>query len=407
MSSERESQFRFAGLRRTAVLTLSAMVVLLGGCGGGGASSDASVGPVETVQLAAAPATTFGAAIVRNGDATVGIPVRFEPFDAVNLRELRERERLDEVVAPAHTEFERVLLLKNWVAAQFPHGNPDPYPPWDAKTILVWIRADITGGFCGQYSQVLLQSLMSMGMLARYVELGGAWNARVHFVVEVWSNDFSKWVLLDPDYNVHFERDGIPLSAIEIHDAFIGGEMQEVDVIKGQFLEGHYDAYDWPLRTAEVYYYVRVHMKADHLTRADEDPFDRYNDMVEFMDSRTVPWEFSQDGASYPKSRLTNLQTYERAEFAGAYNQVFVSIGETRFPTVQLSLTHNVVSFDHYEWRTVGSVTGAWTSTSGPSLEWEPRPNALRLEIRGVNSRNVPGPASVVEATFPHDPPRR
>jgi hypothetical protein len=40
-----------------------------------------------------------------------------------------------------------------------------------------------------------------------------------HGVNEVWSNDFAKWVLMDGEYDFHFERDGQVLSALEAHEA--------------------------------------------------------------------------------------------------------------------------------------------------------------------------------------------
>ena len=40
-----------------------------------------------------------------------------------------------------------------------------------------------------------------------------------HGVNEVWSNEYAKWVLLDAKYDIHFERAGVPLSALELHEA--------------------------------------------------------------------------------------------------------------------------------------------------------------------------------------------
>jgi hypothetical protein len=39
-----------------------------------------------------------------------------------------------------------------------------------------------------------------------------------HGVNEVWVNKFSKWVLIDAKYDVHFEKNKVPLSALEIRD---------------------------------------------------------------------------------------------------------------------------------------------------------------------------------------------
>ena len=139
-----------------------------------------------------------------------GLPIRYEHLDAARIEQLAAREGLATIVAGAATEFEAVLALKEWVAAQFPHSDPDPYPPWDALIILDAIRAGLTGGFCAQYSQVMLQSLAALGIPARYLEVGHETNPYAHYPIEYWSNQFNKWVLLDVDYNLHFEKDGVP-----------------------------------------------------------------------------------------------------------------------------------------------------------------------------------------------------
>src|SRR5262249_10953796 len=45
-------------------------------------------------------------------------------------------------------------------------------------------------------------------------------------VNEVWSNEHAKWVLVDAKYDIHFERDRVPLSALDLHEAarFDGGK---------------------------------------------------------------------------------------------------------------------------------------------------------------------------------------
>ena len=54
-----------------------------------------------------------------------------------------------------------------------------------------------------------------------------------HSVVEVWSHQFHKWVLLDPDLNVHYQRGGVPLSALEIHRAWVTRRWDEVRLEQG------------------------------------------------------------------------------------------------------------------------------------------------------------------------------
>lgn len=238
---------------------------------------------------------------------------RFEQMDHPRLKQLLDQEHLDQVVDLEASPFVQILSLKDWVAGQWPAGNPDPYPPWDALTILDWIRSGKTGGFCGQYAQVFLQALASVGIQARYVEIGSVDNPYAHYVTEVWSTDLGKWVLMDPDYNLHFERDGVPLGVLEIHDTLLDGSADRLTVVRGTIREGHSDPNRWPLKTAELYHYVRFHLKANHLSVPNEPPFDRYGDMVEWLDSRVVPWEESTVESPYPKERLTSRATSDRA----------------------------------------------------------------------------------------------
>ncbi|MCC7043181.1 MAG: hypothetical protein IT183_04925 [Acidobacteria bacterium] len=255
---------------------------------------------------------------------------RFERFDHPRLAELLARERLRDRIHPGATPFEQILSLKDWVAGQWPPGYPSPYPPWDALIVLDWIRAGTTGGFCAQYSQLLLQSLAALGFTARYVEIGSVDNPYAHYVVEVWSPDFNKWVLMDADYNLHFERAGVPLSALEVHDALLESKATDLDVVRGTVREGHSRAEAWPLRTAELYHYVRYHLKANHLSEPDELPFDRYDDMVEWLDDRVVPWSASTVESPYPKERLTRRTTRDRRLAEPPLSQIQTDDGRVR-----------------------------------------------------------------------------
>src|SRR5207247_7783335 len=63
----------------------------------------------------------------------------------------------------------------------------------------------------------------------RYVELENRSGAG-HFAVEAWCNELGKWVLLDPLNAAIYVRDGVPLSAVEIHDELLGGQEGSVHV---------------------------------------------------------------------------------------------------------------------------------------------------------------------------------
>jgi Transglutaminase-like superfamily len=335
------------------------------------------------------------------GDA--GLPVRYEHFDAPRIQQLAAREGLDAVVAGAASEFEAVLKLKEWVAAQFPHTNPEPYPPWDALIILDAIRGGLTGGFCAQYSQVLLQSLAAFGIPARYLEVGTAANPFNHFPLEFWSNQFNKWVLLDADFNLHFERNGLPLSALEVHEALVTGAAASVNVVEGAFRTGHPSPGDLPLGTRELYYYMRYHLKADHVWAPAEAPFDRWNDMVEWTDSHTVPWESSTVPSPFPNEKVTARVTNDPAVANAPLNQIWVTPRVTTGSTVALDLAHDMPQIAGAEFRVIDDAgqPGPWQPHGSPTLLWQVGVSDRAIEVRGVNLRGVAGPATRVALVAP------
>lgn len=337
------------------------------------------------------------------GPAAARLPVRFERLDLPRLDQLRTREQLDAVVDGAASEFEVMVRLRDWTAAQFPHTVPVWLPPWDALIVLDAIRAGITGGYCGHYSQVLLQSLASLGITARYVEIGPTDLPYNHFLVEAWSSDFEKWVVLDPTFVVHYERDGVPLSALEIHDALVGGDVDAVTVVQGPDTAGHPSVHDFPEQTKALFYYVRYQMKADHLSRPDEVAFDRYNDMIEFRDIRTVPWEDSTVPSEYPKEVLTARTVDDRAEIDAPINQVWLTASTGGPGEVVIGLQTTMPHPAAAEFRVIGAdgSLGPWQRHFSPVLVWSVGPGDRVVEIRIVNPRGVTGPSAFVELTTP------
>ena len=156
------------------------------------------------------------------------------------LEELREKYELDAVVAGGRTEFEQMLLLKEWVRNRWDHGWSREPEARNALEILE--AAELGSDFnCGYYSVTMMQSLLALGFVARRAGIAKAqseWMALDegnigHSVPEVYSHDFHKWILLDADMNVHYELDGVPLSVLEIHRAWVDRRWNEVKMVTG------------------------------------------------------------------------------------------------------------------------------------------------------------------------------
>jgi hypothetical protein len=141
----------------------------------------------------------------------------FDPPEA--LAALRAEERLDRVVAAAAGDLDRFRRLTAWARARFEPGVPSPYPPIDARVILRDVRAGRTGGFCAQYNYVLVQALLSLGHLARYVTVVD------HEVVEAWARDERRWICLDPLHAATYvDEAGRALSVLELNGRTRRGE---------------------------------------------------------------------------------------------------------------------------------------------------------------------------------------
>lgn len=134
------------------------------------------------------------------------------------LAEFRAAEHLDNVVKGAERPEEMMRALMKWTRAQWNPGRPDPYPPPDARVVLSEIRAGRTGGFCAQYSFVLVQAIQSFGLPARCATI------KDHEIIEGWLPDEERWTAFDPTCDLQVtEESGRSLSALEIREAVAAG----------------------------------------------------------------------------------------------------------------------------------------------------------------------------------------
>ena len=155
-------------------------------------------------------------------EATVGsVPFVYQA-PSPRLKQLRERYQLDKVIAPGKTEMEQLMLLRYWVRNQCHRGwasHPALWvPPWDALLILESRDRPDALVMCTHYACVFTQCCLALGWNARHCILDH------HCVSEVWVDQHHKWVMMDTgnsaeraDVGLHFERNGVPLSARELH----------------------------------------------------------------------------------------------------------------------------------------------------------------------------------------------
>lgn len=162
--------------------------------------------------------------VVQEGNPVLRINELFPAIEDLrhpDFSELRRRYDLDAVVAGLDDEFGRILALRHWIKQQIriEDDHPTPVARMHAFDILDAARAG--GGFhCAHFSIVQDAVFNAYGYVTRRLGAGDGLleRGRHHGVNEVWVNDLCKWVLIDAKYDLHFERDGLPLSALEVRD---------------------------------------------------------------------------------------------------------------------------------------------------------------------------------------------
>lgn len=151
----------------------------------------------------------------------------YQQYEEEKLRLLRERFGLESVVSPAKTEFEKFVLLMNWVRHQWRFGRPGNVE-YNFNAIDILERGRSGAQFCcSEYATTYVQCAVSLGFEARYAGLFAG-----HVVAEVWSDELAKWAVMDVTHNCYYKMNGVPLNTLELHRSFHQGIWQDVEVVR-------------------------------------------------------------------------------------------------------------------------------------------------------------------------------
>lgn len=222
--------------RMVALLAVAA----LAGCGPSLQQRSLEPGPLSARRLvdAAAAAGYLAREVIADIPAAARSGFEFRTFDYGDplLAELKRRYRLEEVVAPGGDEWTRQLLLKDWVAGRITNGAPTV----EARNALEILELSAQGKkfYCSHFAITYLQCAQALGWQARKLGIDrlhgpDSLGSTHHGVAEVWSNRFSKWVVIDAQSNLHFEKDSVPLSAWEVRAEWLRNQGRDVDHVVG------------------------------------------------------------------------------------------------------------------------------------------------------------------------------
>lgn len=198
----------------------------------------------------------------------------YESPDHPDMKLLREKYFLDEVVKGEKEEIQQFIALRSWVQTRWEIHGYDQIS--EKNNSLKILQAASEGKLfqCWYYATVFVQCATSLGFKARRIAIG-IHPACIrpgnigHIVAEIWSERLQKWIVMDAASNSHYECNGIPQGALEIHNTWVTHRLQDIKYIQGepvpkmiaqytpeqkamQFVSG---AYDW------IDFYFQIHME--------------------------------------------------------------------------------------------------------------------------------------------------
>lgn len=344
-------------------------------------------------------------------------------------KELVKKFRLDRVIEKGNTEFEQILLLRDWVNRKMiKHGYSWKIlkeKPADALEILDCVQNGVRFT-CGWFTKVFVQCCEAVGFFTRRINVKikehdfppeRFQGATGHALSEVWSNEYHKWMIMDSTKNIHYEKEGIPLSAAElcIENNRDNGKMVEPKYGK------HEAQYSVNPEDADKNGILPGSDKTPADVRRNREFYKRNHDIDYFgmaiVSNRTDLFEnpqaanktiwFGPEGI-YPPVVVGNRPCYGTECWTDDLNIFDRNINETSinlkckdakkpYPPLTARFENNMPFFDHYEVKTDNDKD--WKKGSGEII-WDLHEGKNKMTVCAVNIMGVRGPESTAEVLY-------
>lgn len=318
------------------------------------------------------------------------------------VKRLREDYRLDEVVAGETSEFRKLLKLRHWVHSRW-HIDNDQNFNGDVFAILEKAKAG-EGFNCSHAMKVQHAVMTAMGFVVR--DLGVQCNTEEypdgfhHGVNEVWSNELGKWVLMDGEYDFHFERDGQVLSALDAHEAARrdGGQ----DVVKVQGLERTVvpmKGLGFPFTSVIGYWWTAYHVRQNTFTQ----PTGNESRMVIFDNDafRQTTW-YRKRGDNVLRKHWAYdakafVPTTQRGQIEWTPGVPELQVRQTTPGQLEVRITSITPNLKATRFRTD---SGDWQTLDDGRVAWKLKDGDNRLDVRTRNLFDVDGPIVTAAVTL-------
>jgi transglutaminase-like putative cysteine protease len=282
---------------------------------------------------------------------------------------LRNAYQLHKIIEDGKTEFEKMTRLLNWVATRWEHDGSNMAP--DRSALAILREADKGKRFCcANYADVLKECMRALGYPARFVGLVRdvtAFETGGHGCVEVWSNQYQKWIMFDGQNNAWWEHDNVPLNAHECHRLYMSGILDELMIV-GQ--HEHFDYHQLQLHWIAYFYRVTSYwMDTNYVLLSDSDVPELIVGKFPRNDEHTDDYE-----KVYPRINQTKITL--RIDPEGPLDSLNIDLDHT-MPYFDRFL----VRINEMEWKEAEE-TFPWVLNEGENMIEAKAVNAVGIEGR-------------------------
>jgi hypothetical protein len=332
----------------------------------------------------------------------------YESFGRIEFDSLLKLYDFDTYVQSGATEYDKQRLLMEWVFNKIRMYGSQQYEKPNTLEILRLNDSDPSAMFyCMGFAMVYIQCSQALGWNAREVSSKRSTGGE-HSSVEIWSNVWRKWVLMDPLYCISVEKENIPLTTYEVRMEYYRNKGDDLVFMAGNNLK-QFNKTDWPITFDKL---PAMLQNKGSIYREDNASVNGENYSFHFfhtaLSGNNAYWETKEyNWSSYylitdqinQNSPWTSAFTkiYDPKRVYWSLNKTIVTVDSSTHPNRKISLAHQdsfsfTPNFGAFYKRVDG---GTWSETPA-SLTWSIHGGNNTLEVKSVNKFNVDGMVTVL-----------
>ena len=310
-------------------------------------------------------------------------PFFYEKYENKQLQRLRKLYQLDEVVATGKNDFEKLLLLNEWLYTHVPFGSPPPIRP-DALHVLEYGLND-QPFYCTFLSFALMQMYSSIGYTARKITSVG------HGTLDVWSDYWQKWIQIDPSRHSFFRlaKTAVPLNSNEIRREYWKNGGVDMEMVFGTEQRAERVTLETRDKDGLMRYRTDGYQWIAYKSRNNffEVPFAYWNYdylIVEDEYDANITW---MTGDNTDIREILGTRTDRMGDVFWTLNQACIHLYDSGSDELSVQLETVTPNFETFE---IAVDNGEWEKCN-PVFSWKLHKGQNFLQARSVNKFGVKG----------------